>query len=42
MGGKEATVAPDDSAEGLLHVVEAATGADSGRFLDWRGRALEW
>jgi NAD(P)-dependent dehydrogenase (short-subunit alcohol dehydrogenase family) len=42
MGGKEATVAPEDSAEGLLRVIEGAKPGDSGRFLDWKGRAIEW
>ena len=42
MGGKDATVAPEDSAEGLLRVIEGAKPGDSGRFLDWKGRAIEW
>jgi NAD(P)-dependent dehydrogenase (short-subunit alcohol dehydrogenase family) len=42
MGGKDATVAPEDSAEGLLRVIEGAKPCDSGRFLDWKGRAIEW
>ena len=42
MGGKDATVAPEDAAAGLLRVIDGATAADSGRFLDWRGEALPW
>lgn len=42
MGGDAATVATDDSARGLLQVVDAATLGDSGRFLDWRGEPLPW
>ena len=42
MGGKEATVAPEDAAAGLLRVIDGASPDDSGRFLDWRGAALPW
>lgn len=42
MGGKDAEVAAEDAAAGLLQVIEAATLCDSGRFLDWRGEALPW
>lgn len=42
MGGKDATLDPQQSAEGLLRVIEAAGPQDSGRFLDWQGRALAW
>lgn len=42
MGGKDAEVAAEDAAAGLLQVIEAATLRDSGRFLDWRGEALPW
>lgn len=42
MGGSSATVDGDDSARGLLQVIEAATLEDSGHFLDWRGQPLAW
>ena len=42
MGGDSATVAADDSARGLLQVIDAATLDDSGHFLDWRGNPLPW
>ncbi|RPE80240.1 SDR family oxidoreductase [Vulcaniibacterium tengchongense] len=42
MGGAGAQVAPADAVRGLLRVLDAATVADSGRFLDWRGRAVPW
>ncbi len=42
MGGEGATVTPADSARGLLRVINAATPADSGRFLDWQGGTIDW
>ncbi len=42
MGGDAATVAVDDSARGLLQVIDSATLDDSGHFLDWRGKPLPW
>ena len=42
MGGAQAQVAPADAAAGLLRVIDAATPAQSGTFLDWRGEALPW
>lgn len=42
MGGKDAQVATDDSARGLLQVIDAAGPDDSGSFRDWRGEALPW
>ncbi len=42
MGGDAATVAVDDSARGLLQVIDAATLDDSGHFLDFRGQPLPW
>jgi len=42
MGGKDAEIAAEDAAAGLLQVIEAATLRDSGRFLDWRGEPLPW
>ena len=42
MGGANAQVAPADAVAGLLRVVDAATPAHSGSFLDWRGQPLPW
>ncbi|MDI1252417.1 SDR family oxidoreductase [Thermomonas sp.] len=42
MGGASATVDSDDSARGLLQVIDAATLKDSGHFLDWCGNPLPW
>ena len=42
MGGAQAQVAPADAVSGLLQVIDAATPAQSGTFLDWRGEALPW
>ena len=42
MGGAGADVSPQDSAAGLLAVVEGLGERDSGRFLDWRGQPLPW
>ena len=42
MGGQSAEVAPEDAAAGLLAVIDGATPAQSGRFLDWRGQTLPW
>lgn len=42
MGGPKATVTPDQAAAGLLAVIAGLAAADSGRFLDWRGKPLPW
>jgi NAD(P)-dependent dehydrogenase (short-subunit alcohol dehydrogenase family) len=42
MGGKDAEIAAEDAAAGLLQVIVAATLRDSGHFLDWRGEPLPW
>lgn len=42
MGGTGAQVTAPDSARGLLTVIDAATLADSGRFLDWQNQTLPW
>ena len=42
MGGKDATVAAEDAAKGLLRVIDGAGRDDSGRFLDRHGEALAW
>ena len=42
MGGEGAELDPAEAAAGILRVVEGLKAADSGRFLDWRGRAVPW
>ena len=42
MGGASAEVAPEDAAAGVLAVVDGASAAQSGQFLDWRGQPLPW
>jgi NAD(P)-dependent dehydrogenase (short-subunit alcohol dehydrogenase family) len=42
MGGDGAQITPADSVAGLLRMIDAATLADSGRFLDWRGETVAW
>ena len=42
MGGEGAQIAPAQSVEGLLRVIDGAGPDDSGRFIDWRGEAMAW
>ena len=42
MGGSSANVGAPDAVRGLLGVIDAATPAQSGSFLDWRGESLPW
>ncbi len=42
MGGAGAQLAPAQSVAGMLAVIDAATLADSGRFLDHHGQPLAW
>ncbi len=42
MGGEHANVATADAVRGLLGVIDAATPAQSGSFLDWHGETLPW
>ncbi len=42
MGGGSATIDVDESARGLLQVIDAAKPGDSGCFMDWRGEPLPW
>jgi NAD(P)-dependent dehydrogenase (short-subunit alcohol dehydrogenase family) len=42
MGRERATVATADAVGGLLRVIDGATPAQSGQFLDWRGASLAW
>ena len=42
MGGAGASEAPEASVAGLRRVITGLTTADSGRFLDFNGKALPW
>lgn len=42
MGGASAPVSPEQSAAGMKQVVAGLTRADSGAFLSYDGRRLEW
>lgn len=42
MGGNSAPVRAEESAQGLWKVIHALKVEDSGRFLDFRGKNLEW
>lgn len=42
MGGEHATLPTEAAVRGLLAVIDAATPAQSGTFLDWRGEPLPW
>ena len=42
MGGEHATLPTEAAVRGLLAVIDTATPAQSGTFLDWRGEALPW
>ena len=42
MGGSAASVGIEDSAQGLLKTIDAATLEASGQFLDWHGQPLPW
>ena len=42
MGGERAPDAPVDVVAGMLRLIDAATPAQSGGFVDWRGEALPW
>ncbi len=42
MGGPSAPIEPEDSARGILQVIEKATPEDSGSFFDFEGDELPW
>lgn len=42
MGGAQAPLRVQESAAGLLRVIDRATPAQSGTFLDWQGQTLPW
>jgi NAD(P)-dependent dehydrogenase (short-subunit alcohol dehydrogenase family) len=42
MGGPSAPLSPQESVQGMVRIIDAATTADHGRFLAYDGRALPW
>lgn len=42
MGGTSAPVTPDDSAAGLIEVLDGLTMQQTGQFLDWQGNPMPW
>ena len=42
MGGKEADISPQESAEGLFDVIISLKQSDSGVFLQWTGEEHPW
>jgi NAD(P)-dependent dehydrogenase (short-subunit alcohol dehydrogenase family) len=42
MGGENAEISVDESARGIIATADALTGADNGRFLDYRNRNVSW
>lgn len=42
MGGPHATTPVAESVAGMIRVADSATAADSGSFVDWRGRPVPW
>ncbi len=42
MGGENAPTSPKESIAGMRRVIEAFTPADSGKFIDFRGRGAPW
>ncbi len=42
MGGAGATLEPEESARGLLTVIDALTSKDAGRFLRYDGSEVPW
>jgi len=42
MGGAKASLTPEQSVTAMLQVIDAATAADNGRYLDYAGATLAW
>ena len=42
MGGKNATLTPEQSIAGMLKVIDGMTTADNGRYLTYAGEELPW
>jgi NAD(P)-dependent dehydrogenase (short-subunit alcohol dehydrogenase family) len=42
MGGKSAPTTVENSAKGLIGVIDRASADDNGKFLNWTGEEKEW
>ncbi|QTA38725.1 SDR family oxidoreductase [Thermosipho ferrireducens] len=42
MGGMEAPLTPEESAKGIINVIENLTMNDTGKFFEYNGKELEW
>ncbi len=42
MGGEEASISVEQSAEGILKVIDHTTEDQHGQFIDWRGQTVSW
>jgi NAD(P)-dependent dehydrogenase (short-subunit alcohol dehydrogenase family) len=42
MGGASGELTPEESAAGLLQVIDGLRASDSGGFFDWRGQSMPW
>ncbi len=42
MGGAGADITPEQSASGILRVIQSVTFEDSGKFIDWDGMTRPW
>lgn len=42
MGGKNAPLEVDTSAQGIINIMETITEKDSGKFLQYDGKTLAW
>ncbi|MBE7210875.1 MAG: SDR family oxidoreductase [Gluconacetobacter diazotrophicus] len=42
MGGKNATLQPEESIRGMLGIIDKLTTADNGRYLTYAGKELPW
>lgn len=42
MGGRSAPVAPNESAQGLVRLIDTLSLAQSGSFFDWMGNEIPW
>jgi len=42
MGGQGADITPQESAEGILKVIQSVSLDDTGKFIDWDGTARSW
>jgi NAD(P)-dependent dehydrogenase (short-subunit alcohol dehydrogenase family) len=42
MGGAQADITPQESAQGILKVIQSITLDDTGKFIDWDGTPRSW